>query len=62
MNRKRGYLRIMVAFSIVSVIFGMLMLIFVDSANEKIAGLAMAVIGPAVIWGAYGCAYPTFKG
>ncbi len=62
MNTKRGYLRITIALSIVPVIVGMLMLILCDSADEKTVGFAMAVIGPAVIWGVYGCAYLVFKG
>ena len=62
MDRKRGYLRIMVAFSIVSLIAGVLVCIFGDSADDRNAGLAMTVIGPAVIWGAYACAYYPFKG
>ncbi len=62
MNRKRGYLRIMVAFSIVSLIVGVLVFIFGDSANERTAELAMIAIGPAGIWGAYACAYYPFKG
>jgi len=62
MNRKRGYLRITVAFSIVSLIVGVLVFIFGDTANERTAGLAMTVIGPAVMWGVYACAYYPFKG
>jgi hypothetical protein len=62
MNTKRGYLRIAIALSIVSVIVGMLMLIFSGSADEKTVGLMMAIIGPAAICGIYGCAYFAFKG
>ncbi len=61
MNTKKVYLIIVIVFSIVPVIVGMLMLIFSGSANEK-TGLAMAAIGPAVIWGVYGCAFFVFKG
>jgi len=61
MNTKKGCLKITIVLSIVPVIVGMLMLIFSDSADEKTLGLAMAVIGPAVIWGVYGCAYFPFK-
>jgi len=62
MNTKKGYLRIAIVLSIVPVIVGMIMVIFGGSANEKTVGLAMAVIGPAVIWGVYGCAFFAFKG
>jgi len=62
MNTKKGYLRIAIVLSIVPVIVGMIMFIFGGSANEKTVGLAMAVIGPAVIWGVYGCAFFAFKG
>ena len=62
MNTKKGYLMIAIVLSIVPVIVGMLMLIFGGSAYEKTVGLAMAVIGPAVIWGVYGCAFFAFKG
>jgi hypothetical protein len=62
MNTKKGHLIITTVLSIVPVIVGMLMLIFGGSANEKTVGLAMAVIGPAVIWGIYGCAFFVFKG
>jgi len=62
MNTKKGYLRIAIVLSIMPVIVGMIMVIFGGSANEKTVGLAMAVIGPAVIWGVYGCAFFVFKG
>ena len=62
MNTQKGYLTITIVLSIISLIVGMLMLIFSDSADEKTVGLAMAVIGPAVIWGVYGCAFFPFKG
>ena len=50
--------------SIVPVIVGMLMVLFSGSgsAYEKTIGLAMALIGPVVIWGVYGCAFFVFKG
>jgi hypothetical protein len=62
MKRKRGYLMIMIALSVVSLIVGVLVYIFGDSTDQKTAGLVMTVIGPAVIWGVYGCAYYPFKG
>jgi len=62
MNTKKVFLRITTVLSIAPVIFGILMVIFCDSTDEKTAGFAMAVIGPAVIWGVYGCAYFPFKG
>ncbi len=37
-------------------------LVLLSEVDEKTVGFAMAVIGPAVIWGVYGCAYFPFKG
>jgi len=54
MNTKKGYLSITLVLSIVPVIVGMLMVIFSNGAYEKTVGLAMTVIGPAVIWGFMG--------
>ncbi len=62
MNTKKGNLMLTFVLSIVPVIVGMLMLIFSGSAYEKTIGLAMALIGPVVIWGVYGCAFFVFKG
>jgi len=62
MNIKKGYLRITIILSIVPVIVGILMLVFSNIADVKTAGLAMAVLGPAVIWTVYGCAFFPFKG
>lgn len=62
MNTKKVFLRITTVLSIAPMIFGILMVIFSGSTNEKTIGLAIAVIGPAVIWGVYGCAYFPFKG
>lgn len=64
MNTKKGYLMLTLVLSIVPVIVGMLMVLFSGSgsAYEKTIGLAMALIGPVVIWGVYGCAFFVFKG
>ena len=62
MNTKKAFLRITTVLSIAPIIFGILMVIFSDSTDGKTIGLAMAVIGPAVIWGVYGAAYFPFKG
>ncbi|MFZ2147309.1 MAG: hypothetical protein WAV28_08820 [Sedimentisphaerales bacterium] len=62
MNTKKGNLMLTFVLSIVPVIVGILMLIFSGSAYEKTVGLAMALIGPVVIWGVYGCAFFVFKG
>ena len=62
MNTKKGNLMLTFVLSIVPVIVGMLMLIFSGSAYEKTVGLAIALIGPVVIWGVYGCAFFVFKG
>jgi len=62
MNTKKVFLRITTVLSIAPMIFGILMVIFSGSTHEKTVGFAMAVIGPAVIWGVYGCAYFPFKG
>lgn len=48
MNIKKGYLRITIILSIVTVIVGILMLVLSDIADVKTAGLAMAVIGAAL--------------
>jgi heme A synthase len=62
MNTKKGYLMLTLVLSIVPVIVGMLMVLFSGSAYEKTVGLAIALIGPVVIWGVYGCAFFVFKG
>ena len=62
MNTKKAFLKITTVFSIAPIIFGILMVIFGDSAEEKAKGLMIAVITPSVIWGIYGAAYFTFKG
>ena len=62
MNKKKVFLLITTVFSTAPMIFGILMVLFSGSTDEKAAGFAMAVIGPAVIWGVYGCAYYPFKG
>ena len=64
MNTKKGNLMLTLVLSIVPVIVGMLMVLFSGSgsAYEKTIGLAMALIGPVVIWGVYGCAFFVFKG
>ena len=64
MNTKKGDLMLTLVLSIVPVIVGMIMVIFSGSgsAYEKTIGLAMALIGPVVIWGVYGCAFFVFKG
>ena len=62
MNKKRGFLWITAVFSIAPVIFGILMALFGGSTDAKTLGFAMAVVGPAVIWGVYACAYYPFKG
>jgi hypothetical protein len=62
MNTKKVLLEITTVFSIAPIIFGILMVIFSDSAEGKAKGLIMAVIAPAVIWGVYGAAYFPFKG
>ena len=62
MNMTKGYLKITIALSIVPLVVGMLMLVFSDSADVRTAGLVMAVLGPAVVWGVYGCAFFPFKG
>ena len=62
MNTKTGYLRITMGLSIVSVLIGIAFVIFGESVDKKTVGLAMSIIGPAVIWGIYGCAYFPFKG
>jgi hypothetical protein len=62
MNKKKGFLWITTVFSIAPVVFGILMVIFSGSTDAKTVGFAMAVIGPVVIWGVYGCAYFPFKG
>jgi len=64
MNTKKGYLMLTLVLSIVPVIVGMLMVLFSGSgsAYEKTIGLAMALTGPVVIWGVYGCAFFVFKG
>ena len=62
MNIKKTLLKITIVFSIAPIIFGILMVIFGDSADGKVKGLIMAVIAPVVIWGVYGAAYFPFKG
>jgi hypothetical protein len=62
MNKKRGFLWITTVFSIAPAIFGILMVLFGRSAHARSVGFAMAVTGPAVIWGVYACAYYPFKG
>jgi len=64
MNTKKGNLMLTIVLSIVPVIVGMLMVLFSGSgsAYEKTVGLAIALIGPVVIWGVYGCAFFVFKG
>jgi hypothetical protein len=62
MTKKKGFLWITAVFSIAPVVFGILMVIFGGSTDEKTVGFAMAVIGPVVIWGVYACAYYPFKG
>jgi len=62
MNKKIGYLWITTVFSIAPVIFGIPIVLFSGSTDEKTVGFAMAVVGPAVIWGVYACAYYPFKG
>jgi len=62
MNKKKVFLWITTVFSVAPVIFGILTVLFSGSADERTVGFAMAVIGPAVIWGVYACAYYPFKG
>ncbi len=62
MNTKKGNLMLTLVLSIVPVIVGMLMVLFSGSVYEKTVGLAIALIGPVVIWGVYGCAFFVFKG
>ncbi len=62
MNTKKVFLRITTVLSIAPMIFGILMVIFSGSTDEKTVGFAMAVIGPAVIWGVFRCAFFAFKG
>jgi hypothetical protein len=62
MNTKKAFLIITSVLSITPIIFGILLVIFSDSADGKTKGLTMAVIAPVVIWGIYGIAYFPFKG
>lgn len=62
MNAGKGCLKITIVVSLVLVVVGLLVCLLSPAADEKVKGLATAVICPAVIWALYGYAFFPFKG
>jgi hypothetical protein len=58
---KKSYLKFIVGLSSAPAIAGLLMAIFRNSADDRVVGLLLAIIGPAAIWVVFGCAFFVFK-